>query len=360
MLTYSGLIINCCLHIEHQRTENAIYHLLNGKRSIQTVQDAHLFGLDRFYGVLPSLTIDDFKYAVDQCVKQGFLIRSIADDQTYIHTTSLGKHALHNNPFPYHYLNGLRYFDIDDIFLERLILLVQVLTNSHMNNSSYIPVIDKPVITNWIKRVYPHFKPDVHTYLQQLYDDLYGLLSRLSEEEAHMFVDRLTGYEHYGLSTHQLARKYHMKTDNIPLYLRAITHRLLTLINTEEVETNIVFFITKDLPKLNFMTKSAQETYKLIQKQFQAEDIAHIRRLKLNTIYDHIVEIAWYDPNFHVHTYINQQQIDRVKDVVKNTQSLQLRTIKDHVGDQLTYFQIRLALTRINNVFTKGVLQYEQ
>lgn len=357
----SGLIINSSLHIQEQRTGRAIFHLLNGKRSIQTVQDAHLFGVDRYYGILPTLTIQTFEQTIDQCVAQGFLTRSIAEGrQTYLQTTMLGEQWMEKISFPFHYFDGLLYYDIDNIFLERLLLLIQVLTNSRMNHSSYIPVIDKQSVMQWIKRVYPQLKHDIPTYINQLYDDLYILLRFLKEEEAHLFVDRLSGYEHYGLSTYQMARKYDMSTKDIQLYLRAITHRLLALIKEKKVDTQFMSFLTNDLPVYNFMTQSAQTTYQLMKKQRTAQDIARIRQLKMSTIYDHIVEIAWYDQNFPVQLYIDQRQIDQVKQAILQTKSLQLKTIKDNVGDDLTYFQIRLAFTRIKNVFSEGVIQHDK
>lgn len=357
-----GLIVKNSLHIQEQRTKNAIFHLLYGKRSIQTVQDAHLFQLGSYYGLLPMLTKQNYEIMMQKYITKGLLKQTYIDGQKYIIPTLKGKHWLnkYKAQIPLHYFNGLRYFKIDYMFLERLMLLIQVLTNRHMNNSSFIPVINRTSIINWVKQMYPYFKQDIQTCLYQLYDDLYALLSRLQDKEASLFLDRLTGYKHYGMSIHQLANKYNMSTLNIKLYLRAITHRMLRFIKEEVVKTRILSILTKDLPSYNFMTKSAQLTYNLLQKQYSVHEIARLRQLKMSTINDHMIEIAWYDPHFPVHAFIEPSDIDKVEHAIKKTHSLQLKTIKDAVGDELTYFQIRLALTRAKKIFTEGILCHDK
>ncbi|HLQ97926.1 MAG TPA: hypothetical protein VK135_04495, partial [Candidatus Dormibacteraeota bacterium] len=52
---------------------NSIYHLLTGKRSIQTVQDVHLYQLDRFFGIFKKLNKPTFDQMVDELMEQQLL-----------------------------------------------------------------------------------------------------------------------------------------------------------------------------------------------------------------------------------------------------------------------------------------------
>src|SRR5699024_11615352 len=100
------------------------------------------------------------------------------------------------------------YHEINIVFFERLLLLLQVLTNLKMNHSSYIPVIDRPATTKWMKYYYQKQNLQVNIQLEKVYDELFSMLITFSEGEAEMFVDRLTGFQHYGMSVQQLANRY--------------------------------------------------------------------------------------------------------------------------------------------------------
>lgn len=42
--------------MQKERSISAVYYLLQGKQSIQTIQDAQLFGLTEYFGVYKNLT----------------------------------------------------------------------------------------------------------------------------------------------------------------------------------------------------------------------------------------------------------------------------------------------------------------
>src|SRR5690625_8050073 len=81
----------------------------------------------------------------------------------------------HEYKMPIAYFNGLQYESIDQVFLSRLLLLIQVLTNGKMRNPSYIPVIDQLQITDWVKRAYQDMKQTVTQHLHMVYTELSGL-----------------------------------------------------------------------------------------------------------------------------------------------------------------------------------------
>lgn len=348
------LIFLCIKQLHNQRSTGAVFHLLTGKRSIQTVQDAHLFGLDRFYGVFPSLSRKTFDQYIDSYARLGLLNKNISNDWHNASLTTEGMTYLAQLDGSINYFNGLELYQRDEIFYKRLLLLTQVLTNHYKNNSSYIPVIEDPKILSWMRNTYHPMKHHLDKYLHLLYDDLYRLLNHFPNMEAEIFVDRLSAYKHYGLSLHQISAKYELSEEHVRLLLRAIVHKMLYLIKNNSVKFSLLNRMINDFPQLNMLTQSAQVTYQLLNKQHSVEQIASIRRLKVNTIYDHLIEICWYDQQFPIERYVSDEQISLVKRAIQRTQSLQLKMIKQFVEKELSYFQIRLALTRIKNVFAEG------
>src|SRR5699024_5279928 len=100
-------------------------------------------------------------------------------------------------------------------------------------------------------------------------------------------------------------------------------------------------------------TKSATNTYRLYQKGLHANEIASIRQLKINTIYDHLVEIALYDPAFRYRSYVEQTEIKTILNAIRQTKSYKLKDIKALVKADITYFQIRLVMTMMKKI-SKG------
>lgn len=346
ILLLRGIIIKCSMHIEDERSINATYHLLTGKRSIQTVQDTHMYELDRFFGILNGLNKTHFDQIIQELIHERLLVLTSTNT---CKPTKKGIDWLDENQssLPFTYFKGLTYHAIDHIFLDRLILLVQVLTNKKMNHTRYIPVIDKQVITNWLKSFYRQIKTNIDVQLTLTYQELHRLFQHFPENEATMFVDRLTGYDHYGMSIPQLARTYHMSEDHIRLLFIGISHQMLDLIQQNPNQYPLLLQVIEDLPTGGFMTQSAHQTYELLKRGYTTDEIVRKRRLKINTIYDHIVEIALYDNSFSIDPYVSVQKRIEIMKAIRQTKSSKLKTIKDELTDDTSYFQIRLVLAFI-------------
>lgn len=349
-----GIILRSADHINTQRTSSAIFHLLQGKRSIQTVQDAYLFGLDRYYRLMPSLNRSKFDHLIKNLITKGLLTEKTKENKQFIRLTPEGKHFLEQQSFSFHYFNGLRYFERDYIFYKRLLLIIQVLTNQYKQNNSYIPIVDDRDVQSWLKQTYHKIKDQTEQYLTFLYDDLHTLFTELPENKVNLIIDRITSYDHIGLSTHQLSEKYKLTYDDVLLHIQATVHQLLNLILDHNFNLKVIPTLVDDLPQIHRMTKSARKTLNLLKKDLTIEQICHIRRLQKSTILDHLIEIAWLDQRFVIDQYVRPAELKEIKRAIRQTNSLQLKTIKEEVGDHLSYFQIRLGLSRLKNVFAKG------
>ncbi|MGP4107402.1 helix-turn-helix domain-containing protein [Virgibacillus sp. L01] len=342
-MSFDRIVISCCSQFKSGRSVPAIYHLLKGKKSIQTVQDAHIYKLDNFYGVYRSLRKYNFDERIDKLLAEGLIY---LDDDSSAIPTPLGNDWLQKNSsnIPLHYFNGMKYTGSATLFFERLVLLVQTITNSGNNNLNFIPVVDKPMVTNWVKKQYYVIKQNQFNFLHQLYDELYSLLNCFHEQEAGMFVDSLTGFKHYGMSSYQLAANYNLKLIDIPLALTGIIHYMLFMIEQNSSEYPLLLSIKDDLPKASQTSKSATKTKELLNRLYTPDEIAVIRNLKLNTIYDHLVEIALYDKQFPLEKYINKQAQQDILNAVGKLKSYKLKEIKQEISKEISYFQIRLVL----------------
>lgn len=345
-LIFEQILLDCFQQIEAERSSSNVYYLLKGKRSIQTIQDAHIYQLNNYYGIYKNLTKEHFEIKIKELVKVNFLIQHDGQASTYA-LTNQGIEWLHSNP-NHLYFNGLTYFEKADVFIERLLLLIQTLTNSKMDHFSFIPVIHNQEVEQWMKKVYRKVKRSETAVLQRIYDELSNILTLFTEKEAEIFVSRLSGYNIYGLSIFQLEIEHGLPKEDVSLILQSMTHKMMHQIEKDETRYPTLASLIDRKTDVTFLTQSAKQTYYYYVKNYTVTEIAKIRKLKENTIYDHFVEIALYDDTFPIRDYVTIQEENEIMDAITKANSHRLKDIKGLVGEEINYFQIRLVIALRN------------
>lgn len=339
------IILTCQLQIGQARSTNSVYHILQGKPSIQTIQDIHLFKLENYYGIYKKLYKSDYSLITEYLIAQGFLLYDPKGD-TY-KVTNTGEKHLANTSKPL-YFNGYQYKQIDDVFLQRLLLIIQVWTNSKKTHFKFIPIVENYSVEQWIKRYYYKTKDNLETSLEQLYKELTIILNDTHKRYAEIFVDQLSGYEHIGLTMGQLSNKYDYSIHDIYLINRHIVHIILQKVLSNSNDFTMLMSLIDNLLTDKKLTDSTTQTLHLLNQNKSLEQIAHIRRLRINTIYDHIVEIALNDDEFSISNYVPIKIEFEIMNAIEKLESYRLKEIKDAINPQITYFQIRLVLTKLD------------
>ena len=341
-----GIILKGSLQFNRNRTSSAIYHLITGKKSIQTVQDAHIYQLKNFYGINRSIHKQDFDEQINTLATEQLIN---LDPSTCCSVTNKGivwleKHEqdLHLDNF-----NGLRYHAASPVFYERLLLLIQTLSNSCNNNGSFIPVTDKAPILFWVKTFFRDLKSRKQKFFEQLHHDIHQLLATFSDQEASIYVDRLSGYNHYGKSKDQLAKDFQKDKLDIPLIIERMNHCMLNEIFTSRRALPAISLLAKDLENNQFITNSASKTYQLLLDNRSINEIGKLRGIQENTVYDHVVEVALFTHDFPVRHYVSETQRQQILTAVEVDHTYKLKTIKQMVDESISYFQIRLVLATI-------------
>lgn len=338
------MILSAIKQFQEERSVSAVYYLLQGKQSIQSIQDAHLFRLTHYYRVYKHLKKSDFMTKINNLENKGLIQRINQAD--YYTINEKGKRWLEQNQILAQdlHLNGLTYHQMDDEFVARLLLMIQVWTNGLKKNNKYISVIDKSEVQLWVKSYYNQTKIDIKAYLQLLYDELVQILKSINKDMAEIFILQLTSYQRFGLTTMQLANKYHLLPEDIHFMTMSVIHRILQAVETEPKQYRVLTQMKKGLRQATSLTNSATRTNDLLNRGFTLEQIAKIRHLKINTIYDHIVEIAIHKDDFVLSRYMTDEQQIQITTAIQQIQSYTLKEIKLIVDESISYFQIRLVL----------------
>lgn len=343
-----GMILKSSLQFNKNRTCSAIYHLISGKRSIQTVQDAHIYQLKKFYGINRSLDKHDFNKVMNRLAAAQLLE---IDKEMNCSITSSGVNWLNKNEheLKLYEFEGILYHAVSAVFYERLLLLVQTLSNSCNNNYSFIPVVEKISVINFVKMVFKQMGKDKKTYFNKLYGELHQLLHSFSDTEASIYVDRLSGYNLYGKSKDQLLRIYQKDKWDIPFIIERMNHKILNEVYLEPDKYSAMCLMIKDLNSQQFITNSASKTYQLLQQNRSISEIVSMRRIKENTVFDHIVEIALFTNHFPISNYVPEPYQQQIMQAVRKDKRYKLKTIKEMVDSEISYFQIRLVLATMKH-----------
>ncbi|KIL48963.1 hypothetical protein KP77_21740 [Jeotgalibacillus alimentarius] len=329
--------------INGERTQSSIYHLLKGKKTSQTIQDAQLFGVSPQFQIYPALSRKNYDQRLSGLLQKDFLAEQ---RDGIIVVTASGKKALSDffevRPVPYD-LNGWKYQKSAPVFWHRLTLMIQTASNLIHDRQRFLPVSRDIHIQNWVRHHVKQSNRALLDYTQQIHKELMEVLTLTNfPDTPELVVQKLSGFDMIGLTNQQIAER--LGCDAADVYLRFL-NSLHFMVAAVEKRTGDYPVLSEMMMLENtgntLLTKSTAETFTYLSKQYSIEQIAALRNLKKSTIEDHVLEIALLDPDFDMNLYVQDELIKEIRSAGED--SKRLRFIKDSVPEA-DYFQIRLVL----------------
>jgi uncharacterized protein YpbB len=344
-MTYLNFVIVYCLRqLNGERSIYSVYHILKGKKSSQSIQDAHLFQLQSFFLSLPNLSRNYFNEKVNKLAEGHFIN---VNEESKAEVTEKGEEALKQfnlTAFFPHHMNGLVYGDRAIVFWRRLNLLVQVLSNINHKETSYFPVQRSKNVQDWIKK-FVRGVPDKDQLARSLFKELHGVFSEMKEEDPSLLVFRLTGYQDYGLTEVQTAKKLNLHGEEYRFRFLDFLHGLFVRIDQQKGKYPILLSLSEVSQQQRDLTLSTAKTFDLYEQGYSIEEISRIRKLKVNTIEDHFIEIILTKDHFDTECFISPDDLLKAASVMEQLGMKRLKPIKERLPN-LTYFQIRIAIAK--------------
>lgn len=343
-MNLSSILLFVISKMDGQRTVNAGLHLLRGKKSGQTLTDVEYFNVKPFFGILPKLEDSTYAKAIDELMEAGL----IRQDDKFVRLTQQGNEKVIELP-EFHF-SGWDYRGREMVFFGRLALLVQTLSYMRKGESSFTPIHRDRNIQLFVKR---HLERQPYTdpeFSKRIGDELKMALlkSGMSDVQKYIFACRLTGRAETAKTWDQLAVELEENVHALRLLFIESMHRLLPI-----VEESAAFpFLNKcafEIKVHSYLTESALHTKKLFDRGHSMESIASIRKLKMSTIEDHIIEMAMNDKRFPVTHFVSEEQINAVISKSAEMGTKRLKLLKKEF-DTLSYFELRLILTARKDV----------
>lgn len=349
---FKAVILHCHQKMQKERSISGTYYLLQGKPSIQTIQDGQIYQLNQYFGLYKKLPKQRFFQIVQNLVEQRLLEKQ--NQENFYVVTNLGELFITNYFLESNYLQGDKFHHMDELFFQRILLFVQVFTNSKMNNMKFIPIIENREVEIWLKPFYKKWKHKSVEILKTFYDEIIRLLTPIENIYAEIFVEQLTGYKRFGLTIEQIAYQYKLSVEDVYLLHINTIHYILQTLENEQSQYPLLYCLSKDLLQQGSYTNSAKITKSLIDSGLTLQEIARKRRLRLNTIYDHVVEIALKERDFQISKFVTKEAVNEIVQAIQALQSYKLKEIKNAVRDEISYFQIRLVLAKFNQIMKES------
>lgn len=345
---FEGIVLYNLKKIQGDRTIYSLFHLFQGKRSSQTIQDAHLYHLTAFFHTIPSLKRSQLENTIQALLTKG-MVEEIGETKVIL--TNIGHRELElqleKMPLP-PCLNGWKYYQVTELFWERLTLLIQVCSNLINRERNFIPIRNKKEVLSWVKQYISQQGEDRYQLAEKL---LVELTDALDNPHTHpdYIVIRLTGFKKIGLTSVQAAERAGLEHANYHFEFLNALHALFEKIEKNPSSYPLLKGLIKDQDQKVPLTLSTNKTLSLLKKGYSLEEIAAARNLKLNTIEDHVVEIALSVDGFDIDHYVSQEEQQKIIRAAKTVSAKKLKQIKEQVSG-VTYFKIRLVMAKYGDV----------
>lgn len=328
--------------LNNERTVNAAYHLLRGKRSGQTIQDVGMFKLYPYFGLLRKLSRQKFEQEIEQLLNNNLMT---VDEKGYFTLTDIGEQQAKGLQLPY--FDGWHYRGNEHIFFARLSLIIQSLSNQTAGVRAFIPTQRNEQIQAWCRHFLRHTNYQSNPLQQSFYDEIVTSLEQSSTTtlQKTLLMSRLTGVGVAGIPWQQLRFQYDMPEMDCQLQFVSALHRWLDVITSSPQQYQYLAKLAENIRVNNVLTGSAYQTAQLYNQGCSIEQICMVRNLKKSTIEDHIVELAMNEPSFDITPFVTREDQHLVRVAVEDYATRKLKVLHE-VLPHLTYFQIRLALAK--------------
>lgn len=344
---FDTVVLDCLDKIDGERTPSAVFHLLKGKKSSQTIQDAGLFQIAKYFGMASQCERGDIAASLHKLTENSYITAGKEEGTWKVTARGVQRleRAFAERPWPKH-CHGANYQTPAGTLWRRLSLLIQVLSNKEHQCSQYIPVTNDVQTLRWVKW-FMRKNRDAKELSIQMHDALFQLLQGVSERQALIFVYSLTSFNRIGKTNKQLALQLNEDEWYVSVQFWGAVHYVIQ--SLPQCAYPALRELLSDLQAESALTQSARKTFELLEKGFPIERIAAVRNLKTATIEDHIVEISLHQPAFFIEQYLSEEEQRMITAFAKQHQTNKIKRIREGMQMRFSYFQIRLALAKTVN-----------
>lgn len=283
-----------------------LYLILTGKKTTSTLFYAKVHGLLSVFGLFPRLSETFYNDSINQLIAQKFI--RLEEGELYKVKNIDAIYVKYEKILSQ--LDGWR-FSRNDSQLWRLFQCLVQNLSVWPDELKQIPLEVSPFYTVWLDDVLSKMTAKTK---EQFIQDCYAIFDALPEKVSLFLIQSLSGADYQGQAFFQLCPSdYQNYPWNECYYLSRIHQFWYQVLHHPD---NLVYQIFYTQLQLNY-NQSMLQTRHLFLQGYTIEQIAKMRRLKLSTLNDHLIEWALVDSKFPF------EKFDLMADATILTQSFQ-------------------------------------
>ena len=228
-------------------------------------------------------------------------------------------------------------------FWDRYQLFVQTFSEMSYKNNRYTPIIKHPHHQENVRLLFQQFQQNKEILKANWIKEQYFLFEQLDENRANMLMDQLTGHERVGETKRQIQWQLDMAALEYSFYHQDTIEELLNIIQQHPEELAILYAIMNQLQvETNHgLSVSTNASFQLLGQGHSISDIATIRRLKENTVREHILEMAFVLYDFPIKAFIPKNVYQDLNQAFEKNEDYSYKEAKSEFEDlEFMYFRL--------------------
>lgn len=309
-----------------------LIHVFHGRRTPSILYFIETQQLFSAFELLPKLKRENLEKCFVTMQKNEW----ITETENGFIQTDFGKKMVESY-FQNHYypdnITSLQYSKVRNTFWERFQLFTQVFSEKRFENVQYVPIIKHPSHQEGVRVWLSKQGEDKQKVTDNWIKETFSLFESLPEEVVNMVVMQLSGHDRIGKTKQQTAAFMKKESYEFLLFFENALEQMILKIEEED------FFLLKQMlndilkETVYGLTDSTFLTAKYLTKGLSIDQVAKLRRLKVNTIREHILEIAFIQPNFSFKPFISEKTYDLLHEEFKKNTSLTYQEIKRSIPE---------------------------
>ncbi len=315
-------------------------HLISsGKRTpsvLYTVEKNKLYVL---FSLFPELSLYDWEKIIHYLISEQLLIT----EENRLLLTKKGTEEKNDFLKQYRFANDLdqlRFSTTKQIFWRRFIFITQIFSEYSFQNKQYIPYLssleDQNSVKHWLSS---HGKP-MELLAVLWYKEVRSTLEAFPSEYSDFIAGHFVGHALSGSTSRQLRDSFDMSTHHYNILIDQLSFRIG---HREQraypLLTSLWRHAHNDCDE--GLTHSARVSKKMLETGAHLNEVASKRKLKPNTIKEHILECVLVDNWPYFKRYIDETHYLEVHKLFDADPALTFTDVKKRV-EELDFFSFRL------------------
>lgn len=319
-------------------TSKQLELIASGKRTPSNLFTAEKNELHELFNSSLNFNESDWEACLDTLVKNEILI-----NESGIHSISpigLEKKKEFHKQYPFiTKVKTLTHLQTRKEFWSWFVFVSQILSEFSYKNNRYIPYTSdyskQIAIKKWLSRQLSDAKKLSHNWAS----DISVFLTCIPDHYRYFLLDQFTGHDYDGLTRRQLSEKYEIEDSAIDIIVSHLMHQLY--INREKMPLLHSLWDEAHVYYHNGLSESAWKSMKLLEKNYSIDQVSRIRKLKENTIKEHILERVLVNPEENGSDYVPDMIQNKLDELFEEYPDLTYKEARMHI-ESLEFFWFRL------------------